>query len=244
MDSGDLADVQRPASRVVVAIPGTLCSPETFEPLATVLADTIRIDAIDWMCGDGPWDIPAVARRIEAHIAGFNHGLPVTILGHSTGGAIALQIVTERPDLADSLIIVNSGPNMRGHGDVGRIIAAAEGSWGRLDYERVLTRSLGNVIDADLVDRLFAYAAKVPAKAVVEVLRSQRSSEYDGGLRSLQMRVLVIHGREDPVRTTEQAQAFTRAIPGAKLRVVDGGHTPFVEYPQAAADAIECFLQD
>jgi pimeloyl-ACP methyl ester carboxylesterase len=76
---------------VLVALPGTMCSPAVFEPLATALAGTAAVHPVSWLTEPGPWDIPAVAARAAVFIE-RRWARPVLICGHSTGGAIDLQL--------------------------------------------------------------------------------------------------------------------------------------------------------
>lgn len=52
-------------------------------------------------------------------------GTPTILIGHSTGGTIAALAALARPDLVAGLVLINSGPNMAGHG-------AVQGMLGRL----------------------------------------------------------------------------------------------------------------
>ena len=89
------------ADPVMVALPGTMCSPAVFEPLARALAGDVAVDPFSWLTEPGPWDIPAIAERVADHID-TRWGRPVLVCGHSTGGAIALQLAIRRPSAPGS----------------------------------------------------------------------------------------------------------------------------------------------
>jgi len=80
-----------PADPVLVALPGTLCAPAVFGPLADALADEVTVDPVSWLTEPGPGDIPSIAERVADHISS-RWPAPVLVCGHSTGGAIALQL--------------------------------------------------------------------------------------------------------------------------------------------------------
>jgi pimeloyl-ACP methyl ester carboxylesterase len=92
---------------VLVALPGTMCTPAVFEPLARALAGEITVDPVSWLTEPGPWDIPAIAERVADHIDRRWHG-PVLVCGHSTGGAIALQLAIRRPAAVSGLVLVDT----------------------------------------------------------------------------------------------------------------------------------------
>ncbi len=230
---------------LLVAVPGTFCAPSVFRPLAEALAepapdDAVRVDAvrvepvrvesISWMTEPGPWDIATIADRIALRLTE-----PVLLLGHSTGGAAAMHLALTHPRLVAGLLIVNSGANMHGHGDVDRILATIETAWGPQLHSAVLDRSFATPpTEADRAE-LLAYAAEVPQQAALDALRSQRDLDLTPRLAHLRCPVTVVHGVLDPTRTPDQARALAAAIPGALLRLVNAGHSPVYEVPDLLA---------
>lgn len=217
----------------VVAVPGTLCAPSVFGRLAQRLSGEATLDAVSWLTEPGPWDIPAVADRIAGRIDG-----PALVLGHSTGGAIALRLALEHPAKVRGLVLVNTGAHMRGHGDVDRILATMAQDWGPELHAAVLDRSFATPPDPADRAELLAYAARVPMAAALDVLRSQRDLDLTPRLRELRCPVTIVHGVLDRARTVEGARELAAAIPGARLRLVDTGHTPVYEAPDVVAAEI------
>jgi pimeloyl-ACP methyl ester carboxylesterase len=228
-------------SERVLAIPGTLCAPAVFRPLARRLDGRIELDAVSWMTEPGPWDLGTVADRIAEHIT-RRHGGPVPVVGHSTGGAIALRLAAGHPGLVAGLLLVDTGAHMRGHGDVDAILAALATDWGASLHARVLDRSFATAPDPAFRAELLDYAASVPAQAALDALRSQRDLDLTPGLAALDRPVTVVHGRRDPARTPEQARELAEAIPGARLRLLDTGHTPVYEDPDGVAAELVALL--
>ncbi|HJP78653.1 MAG TPA: alpha/beta hydrolase [Pseudonocardiaceae bacterium] len=216
------------------AIPGTMCAPSVFRRLAEELAGEVEVEAVSWLTEPGPWDIPTVADRIAERITE-----PALVLGHSTGGAIALQLALAHPDLVTGLILVNTGAHMRGHGDVDRILGAGFGPELRA---AVLDRSFATPLDPADREELLAYAAGVPGEAALEVLRSQRDLDLTPRLTQLRCPVTIVHGWLDQVRTVEQANELAADIPGAHLRLVETGHTPVYEAPELVAGEVRALL--
>jgi pimeloyl-ACP methyl ester carboxylesterase len=219
---------------VMVALPGTLCAPQIFDKLRNELGTTLELNALSWMTDAPGWNIPELATWVADYIS-INIGSPVLVAGHSTGGAIALQLALAAPDLVQGLLLINSGPNMQGHGDVKSLIATLE------------TRNASDVVGA-IIDRSFhyqptscereqllGYARGVPARVVLEVLRSQHALDFGPSLGRIRRPASIVHGRYDAVRTVEQAKAMTHAFADAELHVVDAGHSPMYEAPVAMA---------
>lgn len=216
------------------AIPGTMCAPSVFRRLAEELAGEVEVEAVSWLTEPGPWDIPTVADRIAERITE-----PTLVLGHSTGGAIALQLALAHPDLVTGLILVNTGAHMRGHGDVDKILGTDFGPELRA---AVLDRSFATPLDPIDREELLGYAAGVPAEAALEVLRSQRDLDLTPRLTQLRCPVTIVHGWLDQVRTVEQANELAADIPGAHLRLVETGHTPVYEAPELVAGEVRALL--
>ncbi len=210
----------------VVGIPGTLCAPAVFDRLA----ERVPLRAVSWLTEPGPWDLKSVADRIAADLTG-----PAVIIGHSTGGAIALRLAIDHPTLVAALLIVDSGAHMHGHGDVDRILAAMETAWGPDMNEALLKRSFATPPDPVMLATLVDYAARVPMSAAVQALRSQRDTDLTPRLTELACPTTVIHGTLDPTRTPAQAKELADSIPRARLRLLDTGHTPIHEAPREVA---------
>ncbi|WP_336160807.1 alpha/beta fold hydrolase [Amycolatopsis sp. VC5-11] len=219
----------------VVAVPGTLCSPLIYAPLAAALPD--GLDAVDWMTAPGPWRIEDIAARVADRIE--QHGGPVTLIGHSTGGCVAATVAATRPDLVSALLLANTGAHMRGHGDVDRILATIATEWGPDLHAAVLDRSFAAPLPPDLRTQLLDYAARVPAEAALEVLTSQRNLDLTPRLAAIRCPVAVLHGIHDRARTLADAQHLVDHLPDSELVTVETGHSPIWEDVPATVAALE-----
>ena len=225
----------------LVALPGTLCPPTVFAPLAECLRGEVTVDALSWLTGPGPWDIPSLADAVGHHVRQRHRG-PVLLCGHSTGGTIALQVAAARPELVAGLLLVDTGPHMRAHGDVDRILRRVRDEWGADLRAAVLDRSFATPLDPAERSSMLHWSAGVRQQAVHDVLTSQRTSDLTGALGRIAVPTVVLHGELDQARPVADARALAAAIPGARLRLVNAGHTPVYEAPHAAADAVRELL--
>jgi pimeloyl-ACP methyl ester carboxylesterase len=229
--------------RRIVALAGTLCSPRIFDPFAERLDGVASVEAVSWMTLPGPWDIPSIASRLAAHVA-TTATAPVTLIGHSTGGAIAQQLVLDHPELFDSLALIDTGANMHAHGDVDAIIANMERSWGPSLFGAILDRSFAEPLDATSRALFLDYAGTVELAAARDVLVSQRAIDFASRLGEIACPTVVIHGTQDPTRTVASAEEFAERIPGSRLVLLDCGHSPMFEQPDATADILRTLLFD
>ena len=191
------------------------------------------------MTAPGPWRIEDIAARVADRID--QHGGPVTLIGHSTGGCIAAMVAATRPELVSALLLANTGAHMRGHGDVDRILATIAAEWGPDLHAAVLDRSFATPLPPEVRTELLAYAARVPAETALEVLTSQRDLDLTPRLASIRCRVTVLHGIHDRARTLADAQHLVDHLPGSELVTVETGHSPIWEDVPATVAALARF---
>ena len=215
------------------AIPGTLCAPFIFDPFIAAVGGRAKVVVHSWMTRPGPWDLDAVAAGIAGRMAG-----PATLLGHSTGGAIALAVALSRSELVEQLVLIDSGAHMRGHGDVDAIIARLATEPDDGIRAAIIDRSFSTPLPDAVRVRMLDYAAAVPSEAAIEVLASQRDTDFTPQLGQLHMPTLVIHGRRDAARPIAHAELLAAGIPGAALRIVDAGHSPMYEVPDQVVELV------
>jgi 3-oxoadipate enol-lactonase len=225
----------------MVALPGTMCSPAVFGPLAEALTGQVTVDPFSWLTRPGPWDIPAVAERVARHID-ENYARPVLVCGHSTGGAIALQLAVNRPAAVLGLVLADTGAHMQGHGDVDAILGRIKAGWGEELHAAVLDRSFHVQPSPEARAGFLAWAAPLSQQAVYDVLASQRDLDLTSKLADITQPAVVLHGRHDRARHSGQGRELAAALPNAEFRLLNTGHTPVYEDPGAVADAVRDVL--
>jgi pimeloyl-ACP methyl ester carboxylesterase len=202
----------------------------------------VAIDAVPWLLWHGPWDIPSVAARVAVHVK-ETYGQPVLVCGHSTGGAIAMQLAAAAPAAVSGLVLVDTGAHMRGHGDVDAILRRIQTAWGEELRAAVLDRSFREPLDDATRREHLAWAATVSQQAAYDVLASQRDLDLTGALAGIGQPAVVVHGRYDRARPPQQGRELAQALPNAEFRLVEAGHTPIYETPAAVAAAVRDVLR-
>jgi pimeloyl-ACP methyl ester carboxylesterase len=173
-----------------------------------------------------------------AHHIDQRWGRPVLVCGHSTGGAIALQLAISRPDAVLGLVLVDTGAHMRGHGDVDAILDRIRADWGDELRAAALDRSFLVPLSPEVRAGFLDWAAALSQQAVYDVLASQRDLDLTSDLAGVEPPVVVVHGRHDRARPPEQGRELAESLPRAEFRLVDAGHTPVWETPEAVATAV------
>ncbi|MBT0767951.1 alpha/beta hydrolase [Kineosporia sp. J2-2] len=213
----------------ILALPGTLCPPAVFDRLA----ESVDLRTWSWLTRPGPWDIPSLVADIAAQLDG-----PTLVIGHSTGGALALQLALSHPGLVAGLLLADTGAHMRDHGDVEAILLGLRENWGPELLGRILDRSFHEPLDPGTRAEWLAWALATDPRGAHDVLRSQHALDLRPLLHTVAVPTVVVHGRHDQARTVAHAQELATGIPGAELVLLDTGHTPVHEDPDAVARAV------
>lgn len=193
-------------------------------------------------------------------IAGDSSGMllrlklrPAAVFGHSHGGAAALRVAINHPELVRRLVVVAATPggtddpwNWRrvlGDGELTEPLKTRE------EFLRV-TRKLmvGSLADPSRGNEIFgAFEDKKWAVAVERfnaVPRERRAFDLRGKMVHIAAPTLVIAGRRDPLLDMEAAEAIRAEIPKAELVVFESsGHFPMLEEPQKFRNVLEEFLE-
>ena len=253
---------------VLVLIHGITSSSRTWEKVLPALAEHHTVLAPD-LLGHGESAKPSGDYSLGAYASGVRDlmvalGLtPATVVGHSLGGGIAMQLAYQFPERIERLALVSSGGLGR---EVNLILRAATlpGSEYVLpllcapvlrDAVRTLGRAAGLVglkPGADLQGILegFGSLAAVDARrAFLQTARSimdvtgQRVSAQDRLYLAAGMPTLIVWGENDPMIPVAHGRAAHAEMPGSRLELFpDAGHFPFNDDPIRFAALLREFV--
>jgi pimeloyl-ACP methyl ester carboxylesterase len=164
----------------------------------------------------------------------------VSIVGHSHGGRIAIQLASHHPELVDKLVLV----------DAAGVRAPRTLRW----YRRVAIAKLAKHVlnrlgpgGRALGRRLVGRTASADYAATAEVLRPTFNRLVSADLTPLLPRVrastLLIWGENDADTPLRDGETMQRLIPDAGLVVFEGaGHFAYADQPQRFARVVRHFL--
>jgi pimeloyl-ACP methyl ester carboxylesterase len=248
----------------VLFIHGLFVDHTTWTGVARELCDEFRVVALD-LPGFGesekppptrfPYGVDAFAEAVADLYAGLDLGR-VAVIGHGVGGAVALTLAARHPELVSQLVLVDSLCYETSRG-LERQLAVVPflGSfvfrqlWGRTAFrtffrERLL--SSGASVPTDRIDHYYDLfntpAARGSALATLRATTDSRSVIAQTGRISAAS--LVVWGRKDKVFPAGFGQRLAREIHGCGFELLDTGHSPQEEQPEALAQVIRAFLRD
>lgn len=218
----------------IIFIPGTLMPPSCFD--AVTPPDGATAWTLDWMLAVRPCRLEAVVAHVLSEV---HAGTPSILVGHSTGGAIAALAALGRPDLVAGLVLINSGPNMTGHGAVQGMLERLTGPTDDAMWEEFAHQNVPGGSPAGWIDEMVDYSRRIGGSQAAAILADQAAADVLDAPPLAGLPVEVLHGALDAKRTVKDAEAWARVFPGAHLEVLDDcGHTPPLEQPQAVDSAL------
>lgn len=254
---------------VVLLIHGITGDSRQWNEIIPQLADRYTVLAPD-LLGHGQSAKPRGDYSLGAYAANLRDLLVVlghrraTVVGHSLGGGIAMQLTYEYPVFCERLVLVDSGglgtevhPLLRAatlpgselvlpliaHSRLHVLGEAIEQALGRLGLElghdmAEMTRGYASLSDAE-ARRAFLNTLR----AVID-LAGQRVSATDRLYLAQLLPTLIIWGRRDPLIPVKHAAVAHRGMPGSRLEIFEGtGHFPQLEQPVRFARVLIDFIE-
>jgi pimeloyl-ACP methyl ester carboxylesterase len=199
---------------------------------------------------DQPYTIAEMAEDASALLDHL--GIPSAhVAGHSMGGQIAQTLALDHRDKVRSLMLIASGARINEHN------RAIIETWGELP--RLVDRRAAAQLSLPWVytPRFYARPGAIPQ--VIDIIlgnpfpstphgifhQSRAISAFDvsNRLAEIACPTLVLAGKEDLLLPAVHSEALARAIPNAKLMILeDTGHGLLIESPEAVVEGMFAFL--
>jgi pimeloyl-ACP methyl ester carboxylesterase len=254
----------------LVLIHGITSSSQSFAQVLPKLAEHHTVIAPD-LLGHGASAKPRGDYSLGAYASGIRDLLVAlgheraTVLGHSLGGGIAMQLAYQFPERLERLILVSSGGLGR---EVNLMLRAATlpGSEYVLPLlaasplrgaATAVTRVLGFVgirpsTDLQGMAEGFTSLSAVDARrAFLHTARSiiepsgQRVSANDRLALAARLPSLIVWGERDSIIPLRHGEAAHDAMPGSRLEIFESaGHFPFNQEPDRFARVVREFIAE
>ena len=213
--------------------------------------------------GAGDYSLGALAASLRDLLISLGHD-SATLVGHSLGGGIAMQLCYQFPELAERLVLVSSGglgpevsPLLRAAALPGSdLFIAATAGIGRRSVP-IVGRGLASVgwrPSVDVAEVARGYGSLADRDRRAAFLATLRSVVDSGGQRvdatdrlylAAGVPVMLMWGSRDPIVPVRHGELAHEAIPGSRLEIFDGvGHLPQLEAPARFVVALEEFLEE
>jgi pimeloyl-ACP methyl ester carboxylesterase len=239
----------------LVLVHGAAEDGRVWQPQLAALADEFTVVAWDEPGAGRSSDVPpdfgladyanCLAALIEALALG-----PAHIAGLSWGGTVVQELYRHRPELAATLILVDTYAGWKGSLPEEEVRARVEGVQQMLaapadDFDPTLPGLFSHDPPAGFLPLLEAMAADVRPESMRTALRGLAEADQRDLLPRIGVPTLLIWGDRDARSPLSVARTIEQAIPDAKLVVIPGaGHMSNLEQPDPFNDAVREFCRD
>ena len=254
----------RPNQPSLVLLHGLIATAETFLPLMDRLGEDRHVIAFDFPANggseklrDGQASMPAIAEWLAAALDHLGLDRPI-LLGHSHGGAIAMQLAVSAPERVRGLVLMSPAHPFSAHEEIlirfylsapGKVFAYALPWFPRWVQLAGFKHMAGPGRWTD-PKQLEPYRANLQARGLVpHMLRllstwnadmRRLGSALSGGLH---VPSLLLWGDRDRAVPDHTAQALCEHLKDSQLIVFPGvGHRPAEEVPSLCVQATETWL--
>ncbi len=232
-----------------------------FSPILPALAVRARAHVVDlpghgWSPAIEPFDLASIVAAVDAAVDAKVPGdEPVTVLGWSLGGQVAMHWAQARPSRIARLVLVATTPSFVARDGWQCAMAPAtlarfgdelRVAW-RLTLQRFLTlqvqgsdegRATLSALRAQLFER-----GEPGAAVLAETLAMLAGNDLRPELQRIAVPALVIGGDRDalvPLDATRKLAAGLRR--GVYAPIPGAAHAPFLSHPRAFVDALASFV--
>ena len=222
----------------------------SFDRLMPLLSGSPHVVALDQRghgfadkATDG-YDLDSLAADIEAFMDAVDLRSAV-LVGSSSGGYVAQQLVVRAPDRVEGLVLVGSPRSLRGQqpfaAELASLIDPVDPEWVR---EFLGVFPLFHEVPDWYLDARVRDAALMPADVWRESIAGLTASPAPTDIGTISVPTLIIWGDHDGLLTLGDQKVLAERIPGSTLLVYEGvGHLVLWEQPAHVAADITAFIR-
>ena len=227
-------------------------------PLVPRLARRHRVHAVD-LPGHG--ESPAPPRFtldgvVDALDAAFGtDGAPLTLVGWSLGGLVAMHWALARPDRVGRLVLIATSPRFVAADDwphaMARETLSRFGDELRVAWKLTILRFLAlqlhgaehsRALLADMRQRLLARKAP-SATTLLDALSLLQDCDFRSEAARIEQPALVVTGDRDTLAYPAAGRFLAERLPHARFALIAGAaHVPFLSHADAFGAALDGFL--
>ena len=204
---------------------GYLSSKEAFTAQINYFSKFFRVTAIDFL-GFGnsaklnePFSVDDYARWTEEVLRLLDVKKP-HVIAHSFGCRVAVKLASREPDLFDKILLT---------GAAGVVLKR---SW-RYHLKVKLYRFIRRFAPRFAEKRFGSKEYRTLSPVMKESYKKIVNEDLRGCATKIENEVLLVQGKGDTTTPKKEADAYLACLKKGRLKMIDGGHFAFAEYPLA-----------
>ena len=164
---------------------------------------------------------------------------PVVLLGHSLGGALALNVALQHPEKIEALGLIGTGARLKVLPELLELIET--------DFEKaakmVIEWEFSKSPPQELFDLALAQIIKNGQRTLSRDLNTCNEFDVISQLESITLPTLVLCGKEDKLTPVKYSEFLQNGIQNSRLEIIeDAGHNVMLEQPNRLNSAIRNFV--
>jgi pimeloyl-ACP methyl ester carboxylesterase len=252
---------------VLLLVHGMAGSSASWKAVLPRLGERYHVIAPD-LPGHGESDKPRTDYSLGAYANTLRDlmiatGVPsATVVGHSLGGGVVMQLAYQHPQRCQRLVLVSSGGLGSEVSWLLRVFALPGTEYLMPLLFPGFVRDAGNAVSQALARFGFRWAkGEQEWRAYTSLTEPQNRQSFVRTLRAVidpagqavsatdrlylarHLPTMIVWGRDDTIIPVSHAEAAHEAIPGSRLEILDGvGHFPPAETPDRVIDLLTDFV--
>ena len=227
----------------LVMIPGMMCDERIFSPQIDSLGDEIELTIADISRFSSVVDLASdVLKKAPRKFS---------LLGHSMGGIIAMEMYSQEPNRIEKLILMDTNPNS----ELEEVKSKREPQIKDVSEGRLLnvmrdemkpnylaqSRNQSSVLNV-CMDMALSLG---PDVFINQSRALQTRADQQSNIQSINIPVLIICGSEDKLCTVERHEMMHNMISNSELKIINNaGHMPTLEQPSETTEILKEWLMN
>lgn len=190
-------------------------------------------------------DVARYTEWVRGWLWGQGLSRDLVLVGYTLGASIALQYALDYPDEVKGLVImtVAAGPKTRAPGTYDMRLRAEEDPKVYEEEWIAFQRRAMKFVEPELRERLVERHREVGPMSQYHDLMTIDAFDVRDRIATLQPKLLLLRGLDDPGKPPEYEKDIHEAVPGSRYIKLEGaGHFPPTEAPERINALIEEFL--
>ncbi|MEW6664254.1 MAG: alpha/beta hydrolase [Thermodesulfobacteriota bacterium] len=189
--------------------------------------------------GRGEDGIQAYTEWVRGFVESASCPEPVVVIGHSMGGAIALQLALDPPAMLHGMVLMGTGARLGVMPAIFQLLEAdPEGFFRTIDLV-----AYGSSASKELRKKGTDTIRGCPLPVILKDFRACDRFNVKNRLQEIKLPTLIVCGEEDKLTPVKHSVFLSEHIPGSRLVLIpEVGHMAMVEEPVTVNTAIEDFL--